>query len=121
MKYKILYIDDEIMNLFLFENLLEDEFDIITNESPFEALELLQSNKSFDLIISDMKMPKMSGLEFVKRAKRIFPDCAYALLSGYNENDDIENSIKEGIIEAYLHKPFDTKIITNIIKKVIEK
>lgn len=121
MKYKILYIDDEIMNLFLFENLLENEFEITTSDSPFEAIELLRSNNIFDLIISDMKMPKMSGLEFVIKAKEIFPDCPYVLLSGYNENDEIEKSIDEGIVQAYLHKPFETQIIINTIKDIIEK
>ncbi len=117
---KILYVDDEVMNLFLFENLLTQNFEIVTTKSPEKGLEILETDDSFDLIISDMKMPGMNGLEFIKKAQEFYKTCPYNILSGYHKIPEIEEALESGIICSYLQKPFEVEEITTSINKDIE-
>jgi len=117
---KILYVDDEVMNLFLFENLLAQNFEIVTTKSPEKGLEILETDDSFDLIISDMKMPGMNGLEFIKKAQEFYKTCPYNILSGYHKIPEIEEALESGLICSYLQKPFEVEEITASINKDIE-
>jgi two-component system, response regulator, stage 0 sporulation protein F len=117
---KVLYVDDEVMNLFLFENLLSNNFEIETTKNPEKGLEILKEDASFDVVISDMKMPGMNGLEFIKRAKEFYKNCPYLILSGYHKIPEIEEALEEGFISNFLQKPFEVEEITAIIHKEIE-
>lgn len=117
---KILYVDDEVMNLFLFENLLAPNFEIVTAKSPVKGLEILRDDDSFDLIISDMKMPGMNGLEFIRQAKEFYKKCPYLILSGYHKIPEIEEALESGMIRGYLQKPFEVDEITATIHQEIE-
>lgn len=117
---KILYVDDEVMNLFLFENLLAQNFEIVTARSPEKGLEILSEDDTFDLIISDMKMPGMNGLEFIKKAQEFYKKCPYNILSGYHKIPEIEEALESGLISSYLQKPFEVDAITASINKDIE-
>ena len=116
----ILYVDDEAMNLFLFENLLARNFDIVTANSPEKGIEILKENDSFDLVISDMKMPGMNGLEFIKMAQDFYKKCPYMILSGYDKIPEIEEALETGLICGYLQKPFEVNDITRTINHEIE-
>lgn len=117
---KVLYVDDEAMNLFLFENLLAENFEIVTARSPEKGLEILSEDDSFDLIISDMKMPGMNGLEFIRKAQEFYKSCPYNILSGYHKIPEIEEALESGLICSYLQKPFEVGEITASINKDIE-
>lgn len=117
---KVLYVDDEAMNLFLFENLLAENFEIVTARSPEKGLEILSEDDSFDLIISDMKMPGMNGLEFIRQAKEFYKKCPYLILSGYHKIPEIEEALESGMIRGYLQKPFEVEQITATIHQEIE-
>lgn len=117
---KVLYVDDEAMNLFLFENLLAENFEIVTARSPEKGLEILSEDDSFDLIISDMKMPGMNGLEFIKKAQEFYKKCPYLILSGYHKIPEIEEALESGLIRSYLQKPFEVDQITATIHQEIE-
>lgn len=117
---KVLYVDDEAMNLFLFENLLAENFEIVTARSPEKGLEILSEDDSFDLIISDMKMPGMNGLEFIRKAQEFYKACPFNILSGYHKIPEIEDALESGLICSYLQKPFEVEEITASINKDIE-
>ncbi|MBO6620705.1 MAG: response regulator [Balneola sp.] len=117
---KVLYVDDEAMNLFLFENLLAENFEIVTAKSPEKGLEILSEDDSFDLVISDMKMPGMNGLEFIRKAQEFYKACPYNILSGYHKIPEIEEALESGLICSYLQKPFEVDEITASINKDIE-
>ncbi|MBO6570933.1 response regulator [bacterium] len=117
---KVLYVDDEAMNLFLFENLLAENFEIVTARSPEKGLEILSEDDSFDLIISDMKMPGMNGLEFIRKAQEFYKACPFNILSGYHKIPEIEEALESGLICSYLQKPFEVGEITASINKDIE-
>lgn len=71
---KILYVDDESINLELFKMNLQNHYDVFTAINGFEGLDILDRNPYIPLIISDMKMPIMNGIEFITKAKALYPD-----------------------------------------------
>ena len=117
---KILYVDDELMNLFLFENLLAKDFEVLTANSAEKGLQILQDEKGVKVVISDMKMPKMNGIQFIKAAKEFHNHCPYLILSGYNKGEEIEEALETELIMDYLQKPYEVRDITKSIRKAVE-
>ncbi len=114
---RILYVDDEQINLLLFEANLKNTFEIITAESGNDALKVIIENKNIDVVISDMKMPFMNGVEFIKKAKLELPNAQYYILTGYGMTDEIKNALNTGLILKKFDKPFNISEIINEIEK----
>lgn len=106
-KQKLLYVDDEILNLYLFREYFRNEFEVIVAQSGQEAIEELAENQDVKFVISDMRMPKMNGLEFITKALEIRPNITYCILTGYDLTPDIEKAIGEKKVARYFSKPFD--------------
>ncbi len=117
--YTILYIDDDAENLRTFKLLFEDRFDIITGHSAEEGLELLR-NWEVQLIISDQKMPGISGIEFFKQTLSIAPEVSRMIVSGYAEIDLVLEAINQGNIHRYLTKPWLEEEMLNAIESSLE-
>lgn len=118
-KQKILYVDDEEINLTLFEINLESKYVIFTSESGFKALVIIKENQDILVVISDMKMPVMNGLDFIRKAKEINSNIAYFILTGYGLTDELNEAINEGLILDCLSKPFEMKEIDERIQNTI--
>ncbi len=103
----ILYIDDEPINLMLFEANFAEKFKVITGKSGEEGLALLGQFSEINIVVSDMKMPGINGVEFIKQAKCLRPDLICYLLTGYEILPSIEDALSEGIIHKYFPKPLD--------------
>ncbi|XDD52920.1 response regulator [Leptospira sp. WS4.C2] len=106
-KQKLLYVDDEILNLYLFREYFRNEYEVIVAQSGQEAIEELAENQDVQFVISDMRMPKMNGLEFITKAREIRPNIIYCILTGYDLTPDIEKAIGEKMVARYFSKPFD--------------
>jgi response regulator RpfG family c-di-GMP phosphodiesterase len=104
-KKRVLYVDDENVNLQLFRLTFQNEYDVTTTDTPAEGIRLLGSNP-FSIIISDMKMPKMSGIEFLTQASQLQPQTYRILVTGLLEDDSIESAVEKGIINTIVHKPW---------------
>ncbi len=115
-KLKLLYVDDEEINLKLFEIILSEEFEVLTASNGFIGLELLDQNPDTQVVISDMKMPRMSGLEFIKQAQIMHPSKKYYILTGYDITDEIKEAIRTSLIQNYFSKPFNLSELAQIIK-----
>lgn len=120
-KVKILYIDDEPVNLMLFEINFSKDYTILTAESGFAGLEILAQNLDTLIIVSDMKMPRMNGIEFIKIAKEKYPDKRFYILTGYEITSEIQEALDSGLILKYFSKPFNIKEIDNEIRKSINE
>lgn len=118
----ILYLDDEEVNLFIFNANFKDKFNVITSNSPQEALAQLDEHDA-DLIavISDMRMPIMSGIEFIELAKKKNDRIFYYILTGFDYNDEIEDALKKGLINKFFSKPFDAKEIEQELMDAAKK
>lgn len=119
--YMILCVDDEesILNS-LKRTLRLKEYTILTALSGDEGLEVLKNNK-VDLVISDQRMPKMSGFEFLRQVKEKYPNCTRIMLSGYSDFESLIKTINEGEIIHYISKPWDNEELKDIIKRTLEK
>lgn len=106
----ILYVDDELMNRRVFEMSFRRKFNVIVADSGFTALDILRQN-AIDIVISDMKMPELNGLDFIRKAKQEFTMVSYFVLTGYGMTPEIAKAIEEKLILSYFSKPFDFKKI----------
>jgi len=118
-KRTILYVDDEQTNLLLFKINFQAKFNVITGLSGFEGLEKLRENPDVSIVISDMKMPGMNGLEFIRKAKEEFPDVIFYILTGFEITPEIEDALNCNLIHRYYCKPFKAKDIEESIFKVL--
>src|SRR5471030_3004752 len=117
---KILFVDDEAQILKSIRRLFMDtEYEVITAESGSEALDILANNK-IDLIVSDMRMPNMSGYELLSEVKKRFPHIVRIILSEFAEERIIFDALKKNIAKLYILKPWENNILINTIEKVFQ-
>jgi len=114
-KIVILYVDDEPINLLLFEKNFEKKYTILTGESGNEGLEKLSNTSSISIVVSDMKMPGMNGVEFIRKARIEHPTIKYFILTGFEITEEISDALNEKIIHKYFRKPFNMKEIDSAI------
>jgi two-component system response regulator (stage 0 sporulation protein F) len=119
-KITVLYVDDEMINLELFQMTFKNTFEILTAESGKAGLEIMQNYSKIQVVISDMKMPEMSGIEFITEAKKIYQHVSFLILTGFDINNEIKESLKSGLIIGYFQKPLNRSEITNAVLKAVE-
>lgn len=119
MKHKILLVDDEPANLRMLERLFRDDHEVITAESGAAALELLAHN-DVALIISDQRMPGMTGIEFLKRAAVMRAQTVRIILTGYTDIGDLVEAVNSGVVYKYITKPWVNTNLLQTVKRSIE-
>jgi diguanylate cyclase (GGDEF)-like protein len=113
----LLLVDDEENIIASLQRLLRrDGYHIITANSGAQGLQRLAENK-VDVILTDQRMPGMTGVEFLRRAKELYPETVRMSLSGYTELESITNAINEGAIYKFLTKPWDDKQLRGHIEE----
>lgn len=118
-KIKLLYVDDEEINLFLFEEMMGDKYDIVLAPNGPEGIQKIKENPDIEVIVSDLKMPIMNGLEMIYEAKKINSDLFCFILSGFEMIDEIREAMALKIIIKYFMKPADWDRIDITIKNFI--
>lgn len=108
---KVLYVDDEQINLRVFEISFADNFELTTAQNGVEGLNILENDPLLNLVLSDLKMPGLDGIEFIQKAKERFPGKKYFLLSGFEITPEIQELLDNGLIDNYIQKPFNKKEI----------
>ena len=116
-KPKVLYVDDEQINTMLFKINFSEKYEVYTASSGLEGLSYLNKEPDILVIISDMKMPGLNGIEFIKKAKEKFPSKKYFILTGFEITPEIQSSLENGLILKYFRKPFNIKEIEAEIEK----
>lgn len=116
----LLLVDDEPNILTALKRLLRrDGYTMLTASSGEAGLEVLVSHP-VDVILSDQRMPGMSGVEFLRQAKIMRPDTVRLVLSGYTELHSITSAINEGAIFKFLTKPWDDAQLRSIIAEAFQ-
>ena len=114
---KILLVDDEPSILASMRRLLRREgYEILTAQSAREGFELLARHE-VQVILSDQRMPEMSGTEFLSRARELYPETIRIVLSGYTDLESISDAINRGAIYKFLTKPWDDDLLRNNIRE----
>ncbi|MGZ5789725.1 MAG: EAL domain-containing protein, partial [Burkholderiaceae bacterium] len=105
----LLIVDDEVNIVAALKRLLRpDNYRILTANSGQEGLNILaQYNNAVDVIISDQRMPGMTGVEFLRKAKDLHPATIRIVLSGYTELQSVTDAVNEGAIYKFFTKPWD--------------
>ena len=102
----VLYVDDEPHNLVVFEAACPDDWDVRTFDSPAKALETLDSIRPH-LIVSDQRMPGISGVQFLEIARKIHPDAVRVIVTGYSDEELVVESVRKAQVFDYIKKPWD--------------
>lgn len=116
---RILLVDDEAEILVALTDLLEDEFDILVSTDPEEALELLRGASDVAVIVSDQRMPGMTGDQFLHKAREI-SDANGILLTGYADLAAVVSALNQGHIRFYAHKPWESDGLRAMVREVSE-
>lgn len=119
MKKRILVVDDDTMNLMLTKRILEKEYNVLLAESGKEAL-LKMKGEKIDLILLDIAMPEMNGIETFERMKEISVDIPVIFLTASGYEDDVRSAIRLGAVN-YLKKPFFPKELLKRVAKELDK
>ena len=112
----VLFVDDEIIALMSYEITFRDSCEVVTAQNGLEALRILEEDDNIKLIFSDMKMPEMTGIEFIHEAFKKYPDINYYILTGYNITEPIKKAIQNGFVKKYFGKPLNIGEIKAEIK-----
>ncbi|MCH8330778.1 MAG: response regulator [Bacteroidetes bacterium] len=118
-KIKILYVDDEVSNLNTFKVTFRKDYDILVANSAKEGLEVLKEN-DVHIIITDQRMPEVTGVEFLESAITDYPDPIRMLLTGYSDIEAVVNAINNGHIYSFISKPWNVKEMKVFIENAYE-
>ncbi|KMO42631.1 histidine kinase [Methylobacterium tarhaniae] len=116
----ILAVDDEPDILVALEDLLEDEFRVLTTSRPAEALELIAAEPDIDVILSDQRMPGLTGDALLAQAREI-SDAQAILLTGYADISAVVSALNRGGITGYVTKPWDPSLLRNAVRGAYER
>ena len=119
MTYKIMIVDDEPVNLRTLTRLLRETYEVVTAESGAEALTLLQQH-NVALMISDQRMPGMTGIELMKNTVAQRPHMVKILLTGYTDVGALIESINCGLVYRYLTKPWNNEDLKQTVARALE-
>ncbi len=114
----ILVVDDEKNYLVVLSAVLEDEgYEVLTAQSGHEALEI-QKSSDLDLILTDMKMPAMDGIDLLENIKTLDPDLPVIMMTAHGTIDKAVEAMQKGAY-SYILKPFDNQRLTIYVKKAV--
>jgi DNA-binding NtrC family response regulator len=119
-KAMILVVDDEPQVADTLRDLLEYEgFKVETAENGRQALDRLTIGHQFDLVITDMKMPEMDGLELLKRVQKLRKNLPVIVLTAYATLKNGLQAIKEGVYD-YVSKPFSVDLLISVVHQALK-
>jgi len=115
----VLYVDDDRGNRIVFEQSLSSEFNLLTAPNAAEALELLEVH-DVAVIVSDMRMPAMTGDELLRIVKERYPQVIRMVVTAYADVDPILRAINEGLVARYIIKPWIRTELIQVLRWAIE-
>ncbi len=120
-KPKIICVDDETHNLEALHRLLRKDFDVQTASSGKQALQILKDpNQKFAVLLTDQRMPEMTGVELLEAAEHFQKDAVKIMLTGYSDMDAIIDAVNKGHIYRYIAKPWDAVDLVQTVKSAAE-
>ncbi|HEY9908143.1 MAG TPA: response regulator, partial [Thermosynechococcaceae cyanobacterium] len=117
---KLLVVDDEPDNLDLLYRTFHRDFKVLRAESGPSALEILAREGDVAVIISDQRMPLMSGTEFLSLTATQYPDIIRIILTGYTDVEDLVEAINSGKVFKYVTKPWDDEELKAVVRQAVD-
>src|SRR5437867_4487877 len=119
MSYKLLIVDDEMPNIRLLERLFREEYYCLTATSGEDAINLLDQHE-VAVIITDQRMPQMSGIELLKKSADRRPHMVRILLTGYTDLEALVEAVNCGLVYMYVSKPWINEDLKLRISRAVE-
>jgi len=119
-KITILYVDDEENNLISFKATFRIKYKVYTAISGAEAMDIL-NKEHVHIIITDQRMPNMTGVEFLEKVLEKYPDPMRILLTGFADMNAVIEAVNKGKIFHYLTKPWNEEELDMTIKRAFDK
>lgn len=119
-KPKLLVVDDEPDNLDLLYRTFHREFKVLRAENGPTALDILAKEGDVAVIISDQRMPLMSGTEFLSLTATQYPDIIRIILTGYTDVEDLVEAINSGKVFKYVTKPWDDEELKAVVRQAVD-
>jgi response regulator RpfG family c-di-GMP phosphodiesterase len=119
-KITILYVDDEENNLFSFKATFRIKYHVLTAISGEEALKIVESEPVIHIIISDQRMPNMTGVDFFEKVQEKHPDPMRILLTGFADMNAVIDAVNIGRIFHYLTKPWNEEELDMTIQRAFK-
>lgn len=117
---RILIVDDEEAILETMSFTFEDDYEVLTALSGPEALEKLEAEGPVAVVVSDQRMPRMTGVELLTRVFERWPATVRIILTGFADMDAILDSINSGHVYAYITKPWDPDDLKQVVRRAVE-
>jgi len=119
-KHELLLVDDEIANLQKLQRTFVDQYVVHMAQSGEEALKLLRK-APIDAIITDQKMPNMTGIEFLEASQKDYPNLVRIVLTGFTEVEDLIAAINTGKVHKYITKPWEPEDLRQAVRETLER
>jgi serine/threonine-protein kinase len=117
-KTRILFVDDEERILTALKTIFRSKYHVLTAANGQEALEFIRKFK-IPVIVSDQRMPGMTGVELLRRSVEVSPDSVRILLTGYSDLASIVGSINDGEVYRFISKPWDNQELQSVIAEAV--
>jgi CheY-like chemotaxis protein len=117
---RILIVDDEEAILETMQFTFEDDYDVLATVDATEALDLLEKNAPVAVVISDQRMPNMTGVEFLTNVFEAHPETARIILTGFADMDAIIQAINDGHVYAYITKPWEPEDLKQVVRRAVD-
>src|SRR5579872_3708327 len=121
MTKQILCVDDEINVLQAFERQFHRRFELFTAQGPERGLEQLEKSGPFAAVVSDLRMPGMDGIEFLRRVREQWPDTVRIMLTGQADMNASIAAVNQGNIFQFLTKPCPADMLGRALETAIEQ
>jgi len=119
-RYTILYVDDEPVNLRIFQHAFKRDYNVHTALNGFDALDIMKQN-TIDLIVTDQQMPRMSGVDLLAKVVPSNPDIVRMIMTGFSDIGAIIRAVNEFGLDKYLVKPWDRDQLKGEFDKALDK
>lgn len=117
---RILIVDDEEAILETMAFTFEDDYDVLTATSARQALEILAERGPIAAVVTDQRMPEMTGVEFLARVCERHPNTTRIILTGYADGEAMVRAINEGHVYAYVTKPWEPEELKQLVHRAVE-
>lgn len=121
MNERVLFVDDEENVLNGFRRQLRKDFDVSTAASGSAALEVMREEGPFAVVVSDMRMPEMDGIAFLKEAQKLAPDTVRLMLTGNADQQTAIDAVNEGHVFRFLNKPCSVDVLSDTVSEALDR
>ncbi|MBW2381036.1 MAG: response regulator, partial [Deltaproteobacteria bacterium] len=115
----VLFVDDEEPNLVVFEAVCGDDFPVLTASSAEAGLQLMEEHE-IGVVLTDQRMPGMTGIELLEKVETEYPDAIRLLITAYSDLQAAEDAINRGHVRRYMRKPWEPEVLRAELRDAID-